>query len=81
MLLKSSMKYTNVRHTLRSFNMQTIADLLGISRQALIKRCNKLGVDPKRMSLGELVDFINQSRMQRDHASSDVQQSELHDCE
>ena len=46
------------RHTLSPYNVDDIAEVCGRTKRCLQLRAKALGIDIKRLSLKELVDFI-----------------------
>ena len=52
-------------HKLQAFNMQDIADACNISRTTLYRYCKNNGINPRSLSLKELVDLIIDLRIKK----------------
>ena len=61
--------YNNIMkyHTMKPFNMTDVAEACGCSVRTLQYYCRAHNINPKRLSLTELVDFIQSYRTNKQH--------------
>ena len=51
-------RYPSKLHTLQRFNMNDIAEAAVLSLSTLYRRTQSMNIDPRTLSLSDLVDFI-----------------------